>query len=133
MLLLLFLNQDSIRNRRNKKCLSPQYGQVVCRVCFLVYHSSPNLLHNAPFTLRPQVLSKIMYRIYSIDKLVEGFTVNFDRYYADAMATDFNQLSLQDQVAYVKMLYKVGIHRDQGSAHIGLWGVCEGYREGGGG
>ena len=54
-----------------------------------------------------QVLGGMLYKIYYIDSLVENFFVNFNRHYADAMATDFNKLSLQEQVAYVKLLYRV--------------------------
>ena len=36
-----------------------------------------------------------------------GFSSRFNSYYGKAMATDFNQLSLQEQVSYVKLLYDV--------------------------
>lgn len=49
----------------------------------------------------------MMYKIYFMDNLVEGFSDNFNKYYSAAMETDFNQLSLQEQVAYVKLLYEV--------------------------
>ena len=42
--------------------------------------------------------------------LVENVFVSFNRHYADTMATDFDKLSLQEQVAYVKLLYKVSQH-----------------------
>ena len=32
---------------------------------------------------------------------------NFNRYYADALATNFNSLSLTEQADYVKLLYRV--------------------------
>ena len=48
-----------------------------------------------------------MHKIYYMDSHVESFLALFNRHYADALATDFTELSLQQQVAYVKMLYKV--------------------------
>ncbi len=48
-----------------------------------------------------------MYKIYYIDHLVETFFQNFNRHYADALATDFTRLSLPQQVDYVRHLYKV--------------------------
>ena len=57
--------------------------------------------------LDPQVLTGFAYKIYYIDHLVEGFMKNFNRYYADALATDFNSLSLTEQADYVKLLYRV--------------------------
>lgn len=53
----------------------------------------------------------MMYKIYFIDHLVETFFSNFNRHYADAMAADFSNLSLQEQVAYVKLLYKVRTYK----------------------
>ena len=53
------------------------------------------------------MLTGIAYKIYYIDHLVEGFMNHFNRYYADALATDFNSLPLTDQVDYVKLLYRV--------------------------
>ena len=55
----------------------------------------------------PQVLTGVAYKVYYIDHLVEGFMNHFNRYYADALATDFNSLPLTDQVDYVKLLYRV--------------------------
>ncbi len=49
----------------------------------------------------------MLYKIYYIDHLVEMFFQNFNRHYADALATDFTTLSLPEQVDYVKHLYKV--------------------------
>ena len=43
-----------------------------------------------------------------MDYHVDSFLAHFNRYYGDALATDFGDLTLQQQVAYVKMLYKVG-------------------------
>ena len=51
-----------------------------------------------------------MHKIYYMDNLVESFFAHFNRHYADALATDFGSLSLQQQVAYVRMLYKVHVH-----------------------
>ena len=53
------------------------------------------------------MLTGIVYKIYYIDHLVEGFVKNFNRYYADALATDFNSLQLTEQADYVKLLYRV--------------------------
>ena len=53
------------------------------------------------------MLTGFAYKIYYIDHLVEGFMKNFNRYYADALATDFNSLSLTEQADYVKFLYRV--------------------------
>ena len=54
-----------------------------------------------------QVLVGMMHKIYFMDRHVETFFAHFNRYYADALATDFGDLSLQQQVAYIRMLYKV--------------------------
>lgn len=60
------------------------------------------------YSLHPmQVLAGMMYKIYYIDSLVEGFSTHFNKHYADALATDFNSLSLQEQVNYVRLLYEV--------------------------
>lgn len=53
------------------------------------------------------MLAGIVYKIYYIDHLVEGFMKHFNRYYADALATDFNSLQLTEQADYVKLLYRV--------------------------
>ena len=45
-----------------------------------------------------------------MDRHVKTFFVYFNRHYADALATDFGDLSLQQQVAYVRLLYKVHVH-----------------------
>ena len=45
-----------------------------------------------------------------MDRHVETFFIHFNRHYADALATDFGDLSLQEQVAYVRLLYKVHVH-----------------------
>lgn len=42
-----------------------------------------------------------------MDSYVQSFHVHFNHHYANALATDFGDLSLQQQVAYVKLLYKV--------------------------
>ena len=45
-----------------------------------------------------------------MDRHVEAFFVHFNRHYADALATDFGDLSLQQQVSYVRLLCKVHVH-----------------------
>lgn len=49
----------------------------------------------------------MLYKIVYIDSYVKSFFANFDPHYADGVATDFNSLSLPEQVAYVKHLYEV--------------------------
>ena len=48
-------------------------------------------------------------RWFDAQHLLNGQTLvrHLNRHYADALATDFGDLSLQQQVAYVRMLYKV--------------------------
>lgn len=45
-------------------------------------------------------------RVYFIDSYVEEFFTMFNKYYSEALATDFEELSLQEQIKYVKHLYK---------------------------
>ena len=77
------------------------YG--VCGVCGVVRVSG----RLSCSVLDPQVLTGVVYKIYYIDHLVEGFMKGFNRYYADALATDFNSLPLAEQADYVKLLYRV--------------------------
>ena len=72
-------------------------------MCVVCVRECPANFH----VLDPQVLTGFAYKIYYIDHLVEGFMKNFNRYYADALATDFNSLSLTEQTDYVKLLYRV--------------------------
>ena len=49
----------------------------------------------------------MMHTIHTIDSHVDRFFLNFNRHYGDAMATNFNKLSLQEQVDYAELLHKV--------------------------
>ncbi len=60
----------------------------------------------------------MMHKIYYIDSLVNDFFTNFNTHYADALATDFNSLSLPQQVDYIKHLYKVSACRQHWYTHI---------------
>ena len=77
------------------------YG--VCGMCGVVRVSG----RLSCSVLDPQVLTGVVYKIYYIDHLVEEFMKSFNRYYADALATDFNSLPLAEQADYVKLLYRV--------------------------
>ena len=79
------------------------YMCVMCGVCGVVRVSG----RLSCSVLDPQVLTGVVYKIYYIDHLVEGFMKSFNRYYADALATDFNSLPLAEQADYVKLLYRV--------------------------
>jgi hypothetical protein len=98
--------------------LDKSEGIAIKQLCMLVAISSllslpspspspPSLSPSLPFSL--QVLVGMMHKIYSMDRHVETFFIHFNRHYADALATDFGDLSLQQQVAYVRMLYKVHV------------------------
>ncbi len=63
-----------------------------------------------------QVFLSMLHKIYYIDSLVDQFFTNFNTHYADALATDFDSLSLPEQVDYIKHLYKVC--RCQGNKNV---------------
>ena len=73
-------------------------------------HLSSRLIASLSLSLSLQVLVGLMHKIYSMDRHVETFFIHFNRHYADALATDFGDLSLQQQVAYVRLLYKVHVY-----------------------
>ncbi|XP_064399663.1 rifampicin phosphotransferase-like isoform X2 [Halichondria panicea] len=55
---------------------------------------------------KSKVFLSMLHKIYYIDSLVSQFFTNFNTHYADALATDFDNLSLPEQVDYIKHLYK---------------------------
>ena len=54
-----------------------------------------------------QVLMGVVHKVYTINHLVDQFFLNFNKHYDDAMSTNFNKLSLQEQADYLKLLFKV--------------------------
>ena len=64
-----------------------------------------------PFTL----LSLVLF----IDSYVEEFFKMFNKYYSEAVETDFEELSLQEQIKYVKHLYKVREEEREGEREGG--------------
>ena len=48
--------------------------------------------------------------VYFIDGYVEQFSTTFNKYYEEAINTDFNSLTLQQQVKYIKYLCKVMVN-----------------------
>ncbi|XP_065843613.1 rifampicin phosphotransferase-like [Oscarella lobularis] len=51
-----------------------------------------------------KVWAGVAHNIYRIDALVEGFFENFNQHYTAALATDFEKLSLTEQIEYFKKL-----------------------------
>ena len=45
--------------------------------------------------------------VYCIDRLVDRFFIMFNKHYEDALNIDFNSLSLQEQIAFIKHLFNV--------------------------
>ena len=57
-----------------------------------------------------QVICKAVYKVFFMDSLVRQFSVRFQGYYEEALATDFSSLSLSAQLDYVKYLFKVSLY-----------------------
>lgn len=73
---------------------------------FNCFYICPNLL---PYVMVVFVILFLspLFLVYFIDSYVEEFFTMFNKYYSEALATDFEELSLQEQIKYVKHLYKV--------------------------
>ena len=62
------------------------------------------LINRSKYALSSLLLLSL---VLFIDSYVEEFFKMFNKYYSEAVEMDFEELSLQEQIKYVKHLYKV--------------------------